>query len=253
MQRLVIADPHLGQSPGDLSRMGGLLEAAREAGVGEVIYLGDVCQYLIGMPKFWPPVVHGLLALWDGLRSSGVRVGLIEGNRDFFLGEPELESRIDWWAREHEFAAGDTRYRLVHGDLVNRRDLQYRFWSRLSKSAPARFWARLLPDRLAVGIVRHMEARLARTNQRFRYRHPVEDLVREARSAWASGVDVLLWGHFHRPWRCDEGERSALVVPAWLEYGLSVLVDEGGWRLVENTLTPPGRLPRMERCPRADS
>ncbi len=250
MERLIVADPHLGQRPGDVAAMAGLLEAVRRGGVREVIYLGDVCQYLIGMPKFWTTQVRELLALWDDLRAEGIRVGIVEGNRDFFLGEPELEAHLDWWGRSHEFESGGTRYRLVHGDLVNRKDRMYRFWSALAKSRPAHFWARLLPDGLAVGIVRQMEARLAKTNRRFRYRKPVDDLVREARQAWNTGVDVLLWGHFHTPWRCDEDGHTALVVPAWLEFGLTVLVDGKGWRLVENTLTPPERLPRMERCPR---
>ncbi len=249
MKRLIVADSHLGQQPGDTGRMAVLLETARREDVREVIYLGDVCQYLIGMPKFWTTPVRELIGLWDGLRAGGVRVGVVEGNRDFFLDEPELREHLDWWGRVHEFEAGGRRYRLVHGDLVNRRDVQYRFWSALAKSRVARFWARLLPGPLAVGIVRRMEARLAKTNRKFRYRKPVGDLVREAAGAWAAGVDVLFWGHFHTPWRCDRGERTALVVPAWLEFGLSVLVDDGGWHLVENTLTPPGSLPRMERCP----
>jgi hypothetical protein len=79
---------------------------------------------------------------------------------------------------------------------------------------------------------------------------PVDDLVRQATAAWAEGVDVLLWGHFHTPWICTREGRTALIVPAWLESGLGILVEEdGSWGPVENTLTPPVELPTMESCP----
>ena len=95
-----------------------------------------------------------------------------------------------------------------------------------------------------------MESRLAKTNRKFRYRKPVDDLVREARAAWAEGVDVLLWGHFHTPWICSQEGRVAMVVPAWLDFDLGLHVEaDGRWRLVEKTLTPPVELPTMERCP----
>jgi len=250
VRRLIIADAHLGQERGDVEAMQGLLEGAAAAGVGEVVYLGDAFQYLLGMAKFWTRTTRRILEIWDGLRAAGVRIVLVEGNRDFFLDEPELAAHHDGSAVRLDLEAGGRRFRLVHGDRVNQRDLQYRFWRAIAKSWPARAWARTLPRAVAVRIVRGMEARLATTNRRFRYKKPVSALMAEAVAAWSEGVDVLLWGHFHSPWRCDRGGRTALVVPAWLEYRLSVLVEpDGAWRLVENSLTPPAELPKMERCP----
>jgi hypothetical protein len=124
------------------------------------------------------------------------------------------------------------------------RDLQYQFWSRFSKSGIARVWARALPRSVAVGIVRSMEARLAKTNQRFRYHTPEKALRRSAKRAWADGVDVLLWGHFHRWWHVADGDRQALVVPAWLDTTQSLAVDaDGEWSLVDAHLAPCEPLP----------
>lgn len=230
--------------------MVGLLERAVDRGVGEVIYLGDVCQYLIGLSKLWTDSVRELLSAWERLRSRGLRIVVVEGNRDFFLDGREMAPYLDLAARRYEFFAGGARFRLEHGDRVNRRDYQYRFWAGVSKCGPARIGARLLPGGLAVWIVQTMESRLAKTNRKFRYRKPVDDLVREARAAWAEGVDVLLWGHFHTPWICSQEGRVAMVVPAWLDFDLGLHVEaDGRWRLVEKTLTPPVELPTMERCP----
>lgn len=239
MKRLIVADSHVGQGTDDAAAMISLLRAAEERGVGEIIYLGDAFQYLIGMSKFWTASVRQILGVWRELRERGLRLVVVEGNRDFFLDEPELAAELDWSGRSYRFSAGGRVFELVHGDLVNRRDLQYRFWSTISKSAAARLWARLLPRGLATTIVRRMEAHLAMTNRRFRFFKPVADLERSAEAAWAQGVDVVLWGHFHSPWLRRSGERVALVMPAWLDTRTSVLVaDDGSWTLVGERLEP---------------
>ncbi|MEN8163640.1 MAG: hypothetical protein ABFS37_05880, partial [Acidobacteriota bacterium] len=203
------------------------------------LYLGDTFQYLIGMSKFWTAGIEKVIEAWDGFRARGGTVRLIEGNRDFFLDEKDLKHRIDQSALSLEFSAGDVTFRLVHGDKVNQRDWQYLFWSRLSKCRPARLWARWLPRRLAVAIVRKMEARLAKTNRKFRYVKPVEALREESLSAFRRGVDVQFFGHFHTLWTFSDGEKSAMVVPAWLETRQALIVEETGrWHGVDEHLRP---------------
>lgn len=243
VKRLIIADAHVGQRIDDAADMVLMLLKAREIGVTEIIYLGDGFQYLIGMSKFWTAGVVEVMEAWRFLRLSGVRIGVVEGNRDFFLDAPELTSEIDWSGLAYDFQAGSRRFRLVHGDKVNLRDLQYRFWSRVSKSRVARLWARLLPRPVAVGIVRSMEARLASTNRRFRYHKPLESLRLAAQDAWSQGVDVLLWGHFHTNWGYTRDDRFAVILPDWLDTGKAVLVDDdGAVAQVEKNLTPCGPL-----------
>jgi len=238
MKRLIIADAHLGQSPGDTEEMCALIGRAAD-GVGEICYLGDAFQYLIGMSKFWTTGVRRVMDCWRTARAEGVRIGVVEGNRDFFLDEPDLAEEIDWAGRRYDFAAGERQFRLVHGDLVNRRDFQYRFWSKVSKCGIARLWARLLPRPVAVTIVRRMEAHLATTNRKFRYVKPIADLEKCAARAWKEGVDVLFWGHFHTAWECRQGDHLAMIIPAWLETRCSVLVEpDGAWSFVDSRLEP---------------
>lgn len=238
VKRLIIADSHIGQGGADdAAVMSSLVRRAADEGVGEVIYLGDAFQYLIGMSKFWSKAHGVVMEAWREARRRGVRIVVIEGNRDFFLDEADLAPEIDWGGRRYEFSARDTRYRLDHGDLVNRRDFQYRFWSKVSKSTIARIWARLLPRPVAVAIVRHMEAHLATTNRKFRYTKPIGDLRRCASSAWSDGVDVLFWGHFHTHWEYHDGERLAMIVPAWLETRTGILVEPNGdWHPTDQKL-----------------
>ena len=243
VKRLIIADAHVGQRTDDAADMVSMLLNAHGSDVTEIIYLGDGFQYLIGMSKFWTAGVIEVIETWRVLRLSGMKIGVVEGNRDFFLDAPELASEIDWSGLSYDFQSGSRRYRLIHGDKVNLRDLQYRFWSRVSKSGVARLWARLLPRSLAVWIVRSMEARLAATNRRFRYHKPLDSLCRAAEESWSQGVDVLLWGHFHTNWGYTHDERCAVILPDWLATGKAVLVDdEGNAVQVEKNLTPCGPL-----------
>ena len=245
VKRLIIADAHVGQGSDDEAAMSALVRRAAASGVDEVIYLGDAFQYLIGMRKFWTTSFRDVMKSWSDVRGNGARIVVIEGNRDFFLDEPDLATEIDWSGRIYEFDSGNRRFRLDHGDLINRRDFQYRFWSTISKSTVARIWARLLPQSVAVAIVRRMEAHLATTNRKFRYTKPIEDLERNAISAWGAGIDVLFWGHFHTHWEYRDGECLAMIIPAWLETRTSVLVHpDGKWHTVDSNLArcaTPGR------------
>ena len=183
VQRLVIADAHVGQRRGDAEVMTAVVGAAVSAGIRELIYVGDAFQYLIGFSKFWTPSMHTVFEAWQDARAAGLSLVVIEGNRDFFLDAPDFAPLHQWSGRRFEFQAGEVRYRVEHGDRVNKSDLQYRFWAGVSKSPIARFWARALPRRMAVAIVRSMEAKLARTNIRYRVRKPVAALRREAEAA----------------------------------------------------------------------
>ncbi len=226
--RAVLADLHVGQSPGDLERFVAAAGELRRRGAGEVIFLGDLFRALVGYSRFWDATVRSGLGELAALRRGGTRVVLVEGNRDFFLDARELDPFRDASGEVHSFVAGGRRFLLEHGDLINRSDRSYRFWRALSKSPAARVWARHLPRRLAQRIVFGTETKLAKTNFSYRVALPTSDLEAAARSHFAAGVDVVMWGHFHRPWTLEVGGRRAYVVPGWMETGTIVWIDDDG-------------------------
>lgn len=226
--RALLADLHLGQGPGDLGRFSQEMTRIRARGVREVVFLGDLFRTLVGLPRFWDDTVRAGLAELAVLRENGCRVVLLEGNREFFLDEPELECFRDRCGPAHSFAVGGRRFLLEHGDLVNQRDRQYLFWRKVSKSRVARVWAGLLPPPLARWIVAGTEQRLARTNFSYRRKLPLASMESQARRHFANGIDVVVWGHFHRGWSFREDGREAYVVPAWSESGAVMWVDENG-------------------------
>lgn len=229
MLRAVLADLHVGQAPGDIERFAASVARVRERGAGEVVILGDLFRALVGFPRFWDATVRRGLGELASLRRGGARVVLIEGNRDFFLEVPDLDPYRDAHGTVHSFTAGGRRFLLEHGDLVNRADRSYLFWRTISKSGPARLWARLLPRRFAQRIVLGTESRLRETNFTYRRELPAAALAAAAERHFAAGVDVVLWGHFHRTWEMRRGAREAHVVPGWLETGTVLWIgDDGG-------------------------
>ena len=228
MLRAVLADLHLNSVPGDLERFAVAIRAVRERGAREVVLLGDVFRTLVGFPHFWDDSIRRGLEELRAARESGLRVVLVEGNRDFFLDTGALAPFFDGAGAVHSFTATGRRFLLEHGDLINRRDRAYRMWRAISKSRTARLWARLLPAAVALRIVTSTEARLARTNFSYRRALPEEDLATAARRHFRAGVDVVLWGHFHRGWRLASGGREARVLQSWEESGAVTWVDERG-------------------------
>ncbi|NWF99874.1 MAG: metallophosphoesterase [Thermoanaerobaculaceae bacterium] len=228
MVRAVLADLHLGQQQGDVTRFAALARTLVGRGVGEVVFLGDLFRALVGFPRFWAGTVQEGLGVLGELRAAGVRVVLVEGNRDFFLDCPALDPFRDAAVTVHSFAAGGRRFLLEHGDLLNQLDRSYRFWRTVSKSRVARLWAAALPPPLARRIVARTEAQLARTNFSYRRALPTQALAAAARRHFAAGVHTVLWGHFHDPWSFREGDCEAHVVPAWMDGGLVLWVQEDG-------------------------
>ena len=110
---------------------------------------------------------------------------------------------------------GGVRYLAVHGDGLNDRDWQYRFWRSLSKSALTRFLVRSIPRGVAHRMVHSTERRLSQTNFKHRAALPEEAIRRYAERRLAEGHDVLLLGHFHEPrvWRVPGGE--VRLLDAW--------------------------------------
>ena len=224
----VVADSHLGQSPGDEDAFLEMLSRVRSSGAEAIYLLGDIFHFLIGDPKFSTPVLERFLAGMREARASGIRVHYVEGNRDFYLRGSYLEKEFDSVALEAAFRSGKRRFLLLHGDGINRRDWPYRFWRFASKNPAAHAAMKLLPARAANRIVSRMERKLRETNFKHKSRLP-EEMIRDyAARRLPSGFDVLLLGHFHRSWRSAVDGGEVEVVPPFLEEKRWMEVDPAG-------------------------
>jgi UDP-2,3-diacylglucosamine hydrolase len=213
----LLADAHLSGPGGPAGPLVGQLAALPEAGCRRLVVMGDLFQAWVGYRRFETEDIVAVVAALRTLRSGGLRIDYVEGNRDFFLAGSPYADAFDRVAAEVAFEEGGVRYLAVHGDGLDEDDWQYRFWRGLSKSAFSRYMACRIPAPLACRMVSSTERRLSLTNFKHRRRLPEAAIRRYAERRLAEGHDVLLLGHFHelRTWPVAGGE--VRLLPAWFK------------------------------------
>jgi len=211
----LLADAHLGGPGGGAAPLVAQLAALPAEGVGRLVILGDLFQAWVGLPQFETPEVAAVAAALADLRRRGLRLDYVEGNRDFFLAGSGYADLFDAVALEVAFEAGGRRYLAVHGDGLNDRDWQYRFWRRLSKSRPVEWGVRTVPRALARRLVASTEERLSKTNFKHRAEIPEAAIRAYAERRLAEGHDVLLLGHFHEPRTFEVRGGEVRLLDAW--------------------------------------
>lgn len=217
MRVALIADAHLG-GPGGTA--GPLVEQLRNLpaqGCERLILMGDLFQVWVGYPRFETGEVRLFVGALRDLRRLGIEIDYVEGNRDFYLQGSPYADAFARVGHETSFTAEGRRYLCVHGDGLNDRDWKYRFWRRLSKSAPIRFAVRHTPRPLAHRLVHGTERRLSQTNFKHRRALPEAAIRAYAERRLAEGYDTLLLGHFHEAhsWLVAGGE--VRLMEAWFQ------------------------------------
>jgi UDP-2,3-diacylglucosamine hydrolase len=199
MSIALLADAHLSGPGGPAGPLVEQLQALPGQGCRRLVLMGDLFQAWVGFSHFETADVAAVVAALRDLRRLGIEIDYVEGNRDFFLAGSPYADAFDRVGLETAFTVGGVRYLAVHGDGLNDRDWKYRFWRRLSKSAPVRFAVRNIPKGLAHRMVHSTEKRLSQTNFKHRAVLPEEAIRSYAERRLAEGHDVLLLGHFHEP------------------------------------------------------
>jgi UDP-2,3-diacylglucosamine pyrophosphatase LpxH len=224
-QIFVIGDSHIGLSDG--SEKGILQWLDRLVALQpRALYLnGDLFHYLIAHPKFYTSSVNKLFARLRELRDSGIEVHYVEGNRDFFIKGSFAEKAVSDVALQYAIEAGGRKYLITHGDLINDRDYQYRFWRFLSKSGFARFGLRFIPRGLARRFVDGVEQRLSRSNFKYKSRLPLETMEVFGRERARDGFTHIVLGHFHEKLVLPTAGLTVTILPPWFESGEAMVID----------------------------
>jgi UDP-2,3-diacylglucosamine hydrolase len=228
----LIGDSHIGLGEGDHLEMVAWLERLRERKPKALYLNGDLFHYYIGDPKFVTSSVERVFAKMKELTAAGIEIHYVEGNRDFFLENSVADRSVTSVTTAGVFQAGERRFLVVHGDMINDRDWPYRFWRRLSKNPLTRIGVKLIPKKIARKFVESVEAKLARSNFKHKTRLPTELMEKFGRERAADGFDHVVFGHFHHKLVLPAGEGLVTVLPAWFAGGEALVVnpESGEWR-----------------------
>ena len=234
-QIFIIGDSHIGLADGNEKPILEWIERLTPLEPRALYLNGDLFHYLIANPKFYTPSVEKVFARFRELRESGVQIHYVEGNRDFFLQNSLAERSVTDVGLEYSIQAGDRRFLVVHGDMINERDLPYRFWRGLSKSPVSRFSLHFIPKKTAKGFVDSVEARLSRSNFKHKSRLPVELMEAYGRRRASDGFSHVVFGHFHQKITLDAGPATVMVLPPWYETGEAMVIapDTGTYDFVQ--------------------
>jgi UDP-2,3-diacylglucosamine hydrolase len=224
-QIFVIGDSHIGLSPGSEAGILGWLDRFAALQPRALYLNGDTFHYLIAHPKFFTPAVEKVFDRLRQIRDSGVEVHYVEGNRDFFVRGSFAEKSVSDVEREYALTAGDRKYLIVHGDMINDRDYPYRFWRLASKNPVSKFSLKLVPKRAARRFVDRVERRLSQTNFKHKSKLPLEQMEAYARRRHEEGFTNVVFGHFHEKLVMPAGDTTVAIVPAWYESGEAMVIN----------------------------
>jgi UDP-2,3-diacylglucosamine hydrolase len=227
----LLGDAHLREDDPEVAAFVAFLDTLPRE-VAALAILGDLFSAWIGRPELQRPHHGRVIEALRRLRARGCRLIYVEGNHDFFLRSLFAGDLFDALAEESlDLDAGGRRLHLAHGDLVNRRDRQYRTWRALSKSRVFFALFNLLPRGRRQRIVDDLERRMAKTNMAFRGGFPVSESVAYARRRIDGGAGILVFGHFHEERRIEIGEGgragALFVLPAWRSGHRYLRIDPG--------------------------
>ncbi|HUP59355.1 MAG TPA: UDP-2,3-diacylglucosamine diphosphatase [Thermoanaerobaculia bacterium] len=221
---VVIGDSHIGLGDGSETEVNAWLDRLAAQSPKALYLNGDLFHYLIAHPTFRTAAVDAVLNKFRELRARGIAVHYVEGNRDFFIKGSFVEEAVTDIADEFAVVAGDKKFLVTHGDLINDRDWTYRFWRRASKNPLTKLGVNLFPKKSARRLVDSAESYISNTNFEHKSRVPVERIQDYARRRAADGFTHVVLGHFHEK-TVIPGERTVIVLPPWYETGEAMVID----------------------------
>ncbi len=206
-----LADPHLVGRGGDTAAFDAWARAAAASKPQRIIILGDLFEGWIGRVDVLGGEERRVLERISWL-SERISTTFIVGNRDYF---PQwfLKSPIRVVDQVQEEWSGLGMVHVEHGDCVNREDLNYLYWRRLSRSFVAGWVWKHLPARMLLKVKSRLGNRLATTNRDYRLALPVAWLRAKGNLLGRKGVKLGLIGHFHVHREIRAGAGKLVIVP----------------------------------------
>ncbi len=217
----IVTDSHLDQDMAPYQEFITMLSSLENPGT--LVCLGDLFKVWLALPKFWVTMHREVMAAFESLRSRGVVIIFVIGNREALLPRKWSEAwekkfpfthlihddcQVEWRAR---------RYGFIHGDTINQQDLKHLRWRKIVRSRGFEWFFRAMPSPMARRVVNRLEQTLAQSNYKYKIGFPQKEVESFARE-YLDEVDWYFVGHFHEDHqiRFPDKRGKLRVVPDWL-------------------------------------
>ena len=208
---IIVTDAHISKSRANHAAFFKML-AAIERTEHDLVLLGDIFDLWIALPRYEEDL-HIKFATWCLEQKDRRTIGYLEGNHDFFLASQRAETFT--WCSNGAWRQDDDGILFVHGDQINRKDLKYLSFRKLTKNSIVKLILRYLP--YGPDIAKSFKRELKKTNKKFRIHIPLDEIKFFADSRFAEGIDIGFVGHFHQEYCYNNPEsKQFYVLPDWL-------------------------------------
>lgn len=201
--------------------------AQRAAHAERLYLLGDIFEYWAGDDDLADPFNAHIASAIRAVADAGTAAYWIAGNRDFLVGAAFAQAAgLQLLQEPHVIEAGARRLALVHGDAQCTLDIKYMaFRAQVRQPAwQAQFLGMPLAQRKAIIAGLREGSREAHAGKTYEIMDVTPDAIDAVFAA--TGADVIIHGHTHRPAVHEHGQRLRYVLPDW---ELDDSPARGGW------------------------
>jgi UDP-2,3-diacylglucosamine hydrolase len=233
MRAVFIADAHLKQ-PADANYRALLAFLAEQRGETDIlVLLGDICEFLVGIPDHLFPNYVPLFDALERLAQGGTRLIYVEGNHDFHLSAC-FRDRFPCLVLPDggPLQLGEQRVLLVHGDQANPADRGYHLLRTVLRSLPVRLLIGVLPPAWLWWIAARSSRASRGAGHNKSRRWPARDiLLPYAAARLAEGYQAVVTGHFHQPFREQLAGGELIALGDWIGHYSYAVWEDGAFRL----------------------
>lgn len=229
---LFISDLHLQPSHPHTADAFLAFLAERAMAAQELYLLGDLFEYWAGDDDLEASFNHWIVRAIRAVSDAGVKVYWIAGNRDFLVGaEFAKAAGLTLLPEPHVAVIAGQRIALVHGDAQCTGDLKYmEFRAQVREPAwQQQFLALPLAQRKQIIAGLREGSREAHSTKSYEIMDVTPAAVAELYAA--TGSEVIIHGHTHRPALHQAGGKRRYVLPDW---EVDAQPPRGGWIAVDS-------------------
>ena len=224
---VLCSDVHLSENTGKISTafINWLKESCLEkikANPEWLLILGDLFDAWIGddiLEANTPEYLDRLVSILKEINQSGVKVGIMHGNRDFLIGEDFCKKTHTMLLPQEIVLSHNqskSNYLLMHGDQLCTNDKEHQEFRKMVSAAQWKelFLKKDISNRLLIASQMRKESTYAKSKKRQEIMDvDVSEVEKQLDYANAS---IIIHGHTHRPGSYElPSGRKRVVLPDW--------------------------------------